>query len=158
MNARVRELVERLELTPHPEGGWYREIHRSEQRVTLSGGAPRSALTTIHFLLARGTRSRWHRVTGEELWHFQEGEPLELLWLGREDSKLHRRVLGSDASHPHVEVIPAGSWQAARPLGDYALLGCTMGPGFEFSDFTLLADHADAEDVRRRFPELADLI
>ncbi len=155
---RARELVERLLLEPHPEGGWYREILRSPRRVTLVGGnGSRSAVTTIHFLLTRGTHSRWHRVSGEEIWHFEEGGPLELMWLDP-GFVMHSRTLGAKGGDAHVEVVPAGCWQSARPLGDYALAGCTMGPGFEFEDFALLANHPDAVEVRRRHPEHAALI
>jgi predicted cupin superfamily sugar epimerase len=158
MDTRIRELIERLALEPHPEGGWYREIFRSARRVTLGTGGTRSALTTIHFLLARGTHSRWHRVAGEEIWHLEEGGPLELMWLTPDLGSIERRMMRADPGAEHVAVVPAGAWQAARPLGDYTLAGCTMGPGFEFEDFTLLANHPDASELQRRHPELAALI
>ena len=129
MIARARELIESLALAPHPEGGWYRQLFKSDERVTRhADGAHRSALTTIYFLLVEGTFSAWHRVSSDEVWHFYEGDALELL---TRDS-----VTRLDAEN-RVHVIRANEWQAARPLGAYALVGCTVGPGFEFDDFEM---------------------
>lgn len=126
---RARQLIESLQLQPHPEGGWYRQVYKSEDRVTRNhDGADRSALTTIYFLLVEGTYSRWHRVDSDEVWHFYEGDPLEL------STRSESVVL--DADH-RVHVIPARAWQSARPLGAYTLVGCTVGPGFEFEDFEM---------------------
>ena len=129
MNSRARQLIEQLGLEPHPEGGWYRQIYKSEGRVTRhADGAERSALTTIYFLLVEGTYSAWHRVSSDEVWHFYEGDPLELL--------TRDAVTRLDADH-RVHVIRANEWQAARPLGAYTLVGCTVGPGVEFDDFEM---------------------
>jgi uncharacterized protein len=132
------DLVRDLALQPHPEGGWYREIYRSPTRVETSRGS-RSALTTIYYLLERNQQSRWHVVQADELWHFYAGAPLELFDYNPTSGELQRHLLGE----VHVAVIPAGSWQAARPLGDYTLVGCTVGPGFEFADFQFVADLPD---------------
>ena len=129
MNARARQLIDSLGLQPHPEGGWYRQVYKSEEKVTRHrDGAERTALTTIYFLLVAGTHSVWHRVTSDEVWHFYEGDPLELL--------TRDTTMRLDADH-RVHVIRAGEWQSARPLGEYVLVGCTVGPGFEFTDFEL---------------------
>ena len=140
------EIVRELRLIAHPEGGWYRELHRSTIRVGTDNG-PRSALTTIYYLLERGQTSRWHVVESDEVWHFYRGAPLELLAYEPKTRALTRRVLGNpDAHHAPVDTIPAGVWQAARSLGEYSLMGCTVGPGFEFSDFRLVAalgDHGE---------------
>jgi len=139
-DARVAELVARLELAPHPEGGWYRETFRSPARVQrASDGAARCGLTSIHFLLAAGQVSRWHRVASDEAWHHHEGGWLELLVFPPDGGALQRIEIGAGAgcwSH----VVPAHWWQAARPLGAYALVGCTVGPGFDFADFVLMSD------------------
>ena len=136
MDSRARQLIETHGLLPHPEGGWYRQLFRSEERVTrLRDGADRSALTTIYFLLVEGTFSAWHRVESDEAWHFYEGEPLELLT--RADLSDTPSSTRLDETN-RVHVVPAGRWQAARPLGAYALVGCTVGPGFEFDDFELV--------------------
>jgi len=150
MTSRAAELVRDLALAPHPEGGHYRELYRSAAR--LPGG--RAACTHIHFLLAAGEKSRWHRVDADELWQLAEGGPLELL---RTDGPhLVRIVLDRPGA---LGAVPPGEWQAARPLGDYALVGCTVAPGFEFSGFRMLADDAvESARLRRDHPDVADLI
>ena len=162
MHPRAAELVATLDLRPHPEGGFYREIFRSTAQVTPADGrGPRAALTTIYFLLAEGAVSRWHRVTSDEVWHLYEGGPLELLEFGASGGALVRHQLGPVGSGTGAPVctIRAGMWQAARPLADYALVGCTVGPGFDFADFRLLADDPDrAAFVRTAWPDVAGLI
>jgi len=135
VNPRARHLIDTLALAPHPEGGWYRQIFKSEDRVTrLADGADRSALSTIYFLLVEGTYSAWHRVQSDEAWHFYEGDPIEVLTrAGEQDSP---RITRLDAEH-RMHVVPARAWQAARTLGAYTLVGCTVGPGFEFDDFEM---------------------
>lgn len=149
---RAEELIRTLGLRRHPEGGHFAEIYKSRRRV-----GPRAALTTIYFLLTEGERSRWHRVAADEVWHFYEGDPLDLMW--EEGNDLHRVQLGLVAVHrAPVAVVPAGAWQAARPLGAYTLVGCTVAPGFEYADFTLLSDVPDeAQRLRERYPDLRDL-
>lgn len=146
-------LIERFGLLPHPEGGWYRELHRSPLRVRRPDGDERAGLTAILFLLQAGEVSRWHRVTGaDETWHFAGGDPLELLVLPAEDGPIQRHGLGpvtllqapDQAGRPAhqqpLAVVPAGCWQAARSLGAWSLVSCCVGPGFDFSDFSLLRD------------------
>lgn len=161
MDPRARELVETLGLAPHPEGGFFREVFRSSDRVTrVSSGEERSALTSIHFLLPSGSFSRWHRVLSDEAWHFAEGSPLELFVCEPGEKAIRRTVLGEvgDGARP-VEVVPAGCAQAARPVGGFTLVGCTVGPGFEFADFQLLADEPDAaRRLRALDPALAALL
>lgn len=160
MHPRAQELVEQLGLEPHPEGGFFREIHRSEQRVRAACGE-RCGLTSILFLLPGGACSRWHRVlAADETWHLYEGDPLELFLADGELARTERRVLApvGEGTSP-VQVVPAGWWQAAQSSGAYTLVGCTVGPGFEFQDFALLADHPElAERLRRAAPQLASLI
>ena len=162
MHPRAAELIATLDLRPHPEGGFYRELHRStSQVVTSDGRGARSALTTIYFLLPGETSSRWHRVSSDEVWHLYEGGPLELLELDGEARHLARHRLGNvgDGDAAPVHTVSAGVWQAARPLGDYALVGCTVGPGFDFADIQMLADDpALPAIVRRAWPEVASLI
>jgi predicted cupin superfamily sugar epimerase len=136
MHARAQELIESLALVPHPEGGWYRQVFRSDEVVTRqTDGAQRSALTTIYFLLVEGMHSAWHRVRSDEVWHFYEGDALELLARADEDDT--PRAVRLDAER-RVYVIRAHEWQAARPLGGYTLVGCTVGPGFEFDDWEMV--------------------
>lgn len=135
MNHRPRQLIDTLALTPHPEGGWYRQTFKSEERVTrLADGVERSALSTIYFLLVEGTFSAWHRVKSDEAWHFYEGDPIEVLT--RTDEHDAPQVTRLDVGQ-RTHVVRAGEWQAARTLGAYTLVGCTVGPGFEFDDFEL---------------------
>jgi predicted cupin superfamily sugar epimerase len=137
MNA--RELIDRLTLLPHPEGGWYREIHRSQDRVQTRRGL-RSAVTTIYYMLEREQLSRWHVVEADEIWHFYGGAALELVGYDPARRRLQRHVLGdAHDGNKTVAVIAAHEWQAARSLGEYSLVGCTVGPGFEFEDFRFVA-------------------
>ncbi len=162
MHPRAAELIATLELRPHPEGGFYREIYRSALQVAPSDDrGSRTALTTIYFLLPQGSISRWHQVASDEVWHLYEGGPLELLELSNSGRDLLRHrlsPLGTGTGAP-VCTIRAGHWQAARPLADYALAGCTVGPGFEYADFRMLADDPErAAEVRTKWPEVAALI
>ena len=134
-------------MIPHPEGGFYRELYRSSSQVQPADDRPaRAALTTIYFLLAEGMHSRWHRVASDEVWHLYEGGPLDLFQAPADGSAIQRIVLGpASASGGPVHVVPAGYWQAARASHcDYALVGCTVGPGFDFADFGFLRDAPDA--------------
>lgn len=160
MSDRVEHLIRTLGLVPHPEGGRFHEVFRSPQRVSTRYGLDRSAMTTIYFLLAEGQKSRWHRVAHDETWHFYEGDPLELLCVAPDLASLERHVLApADAGARPVAVVPAGFWQAARPLGRYTLAGCTVSPGYEDADFSLMSDHAEtAARLERRHPELAALL
>ena len=142
MTAEVRAVIDRLGLRPHPEGGHYREIHRSAATVRPADERPvRRALTTIYYLLVQGEHSRWHRVRSDEVWHFYGGHPLRLHIAPASAAAVDQVTLsGLDGDGCLVHVVPAGCWQAARPLGAYSLVGCTVAPGFEFEDFSFLAD------------------
>lgn len=161
MDARAAALIEHLGLEPHPEGGYYREIFRSTARVRPADErGERAALTSIFFLLPAGAHSRWHRVRSDEVWHLVEGGPLELLVADSRPRRVERTVLGAapPGSGP-VHTVPADAWQAARPLGAFALCGCTVGPGFEFRDFALMCDDAEASRRLRSIdPGSAELL
>ena len=134
-----RELIERLALQPHPEGGWYRELYRSAERVQTARG-DRAALTQIYYLLEPGQFSRWHVIDSEEVWHFYAGAGLELYCYDPVSEKLQCHILGSPLEgNDSVAVIPPGCWQAARPLNGFALVGCSVAPGFEFSEFRFVS-------------------
>ncbi len=161
MHPRAVELISTLDLRPHPEGGYYREVFRSRTHVSPSDArGQRAAMTTIYYLLDAASSSRWHEVASDEVWHFYEGDALELLELAPTGGGLVRHRLGNvgEGQSP-VRVIAAGRWQAARPLGDYCLVGCTVAPGFEFEDFRLLADDPRVADVvRGSWPDVAGLL
>jgi uncharacterized protein len=146
MHARPRELIRLLKLQPHPEGGHFVETFRSGILVSPADGrSRRAALTVIYFLLTEGAFSRWHRVLSDEAWHACEGS-LELFTAPPEGGAVTRTIVGplSDESAP-LHVVPAGWWQAARPRNAYALVGCSVGPGFDYSDFTLLSSIPKAQ-------------
>jgi len=131
------EVVQRLKLVPHPEGGWFRETFRD-----VPGADGRAASTAIYYLLASGQVSHWHRVTdAAEVWHFHAGAPLELSLAPFAGGGATIVILGADLvpeQHPQA-VVAAGDWQSARSLGDWTLVSCTVAPGFEFSKFEMAA-------------------
>jgi predicted cupin superfamily sugar epimerase len=126
------EIIARLGLKPHPEGGHYRETFR-DSRADAAG---RSASTAVYFLLARGERSHWHRVDAVETWHYYAGSPLRLRI---HDGTMRDIRLGPDLAAGEIPqaIVPAHAWQAAESGGDWTLVGCTVAPGFEFSGFEL---------------------
>lgn len=126
----AREIIAKLGLQPHPEGGWYRQTWVGP---VLEG---RASGTAILFLLQAGERSHWHRVDADEIWLWHAGAPL-VLSLGEtraRDLRLGPDVLGGEAVQA---LVPAGWWQAARSLGDWTLVSCTVSPGFRFEGFEL---------------------
>ncbi len=141
MNPRAGELIAQLGLQPHPEGGHYAEVFRSPRAVQPADARPaRAALTSIDFLLAQGEFSAWHRVASDEVWHLLEGVGLRL-WLAPPDlSRFDAVDLQPGALRRHV--VPADWWQAAEPLADFAYVGATVGPGFDFADFSFGRHHA----------------
>jgi predicted cupin superfamily sugar epimerase len=150
--SRVDELVRALGLTPHPEGGYYREMYRARVQVETPRG-PRSAGTAIYYLLPRGEFAAWHQVASDEVWHFYDGAPLTLYLLGAQG--LEAVTLGREVSQgerPQL-VVPAGVLQAAVPRGDYTLVGCTVAPGFDFADWEL----PSRDTLVARHPEHAEL-
>ncbi|MBS0221426.1 MAG: cupin domain-containing protein [Proteobacteria bacterium] len=125
------EIIARLGLQPHPEGGHYRETFRAADQ-------PRGAGTAIYFLLKAGERSHWHRVDADEIWHHYAGAPLELS-LSEDGHEVHRLRLGNDLAigeRPQA-IVPRHTWQAARSLGRWTLVGCTVAPAFDFKGFEL---------------------
>ena len=127
------EIIARLDLKPHPEGGHYRETFRDPQTVA----GERAASTAIYFLLARGEKSHWHRVDAAEVWHYYAGSALTLRIA---DGDGERKIqLGCDLAAGELPqaVVPAHAWQAAESSGDWTLVGCTVAPGFDFSGFEL---------------------
>jgi len=157
LSSRAAELVRALGLAPHPEGGFYREVFRSTATVqTGDGRGERSALTTIDFLLGRGQCSAWHRVRSDEAWHLLEGGPLRLWLLGPERDRIEAVDLADDTRR---HVVPADAWQAAEPLADFAYVGATVGPGFDFADFSFGRDDALLCNVIERLaPDLKRLL
>ncbi|KAL2264818.1 hypothetical protein VTJ83DRAFT_7328 [Remersonia thermophila] len=137
-SATAEQVIAELKLQPHPEGGYFVEIFRDQP----SGGG-RAAVTAIYYLLKAGEVSRWHRVDAVEIWHWYAGAPLKLLvaeQLDDEDApapKEHLLAPNVLAGARPQAVVPAHAWQAARSLGDWTLVGCTVAPGFEYQGFEL---------------------
>ncbi len=159
MHHRATELIRDLRLEPHPEGGYFREVFRSAHKVKPLDQRPeRAALTTIYFLLLKGQHSRWHRVASDEAWHFHEGDPLVVYWIDGENA-VHEEVLATGPPHLPLCVVPAGCWQAAKPRGEYSLVGCTVGPGFDFQDFEMISpDSAEPSQIATLHPKFRELL
>lgn len=132
----ARAIIDRLGLTPHPEGGWYRETWRAP-----AADGNRAIATAIHFLLEEGGRSHWHRVDATEIWLWHAGSPIALLTAPDDSGPVTEQMLSGDirASHSPQIVIAPGHWQAAEARTGWALVSCIVAPGFEFSGFTLAA-------------------
>lgn len=128
------EVIARLALAPHPEGGWYRETWRA----AAEPGA-RPVGTAILFLLEAHQTSQWHRVDADEIWHWHAGAPIALRISADAEGPARAEQLGPDLAAGQLPQrrVPAGHWQAARPLGGWALVGCTVSPGFRFEGFEL---------------------
>ena len=135
MNA--KEIIDTLELTPHPEGGHYRETW-----VATNDGRPTG--TCIYFLLAEGETSHWHRVDATEIWLYHSGAPLVLSLSETETGPAKDHMLGPDllTARPQI-IVPENHWQAARSTGAYTLVSCTVSPGFQFEGFELAAKGFD---------------
>lgn len=135
----ARALIAALDLSPHPEGGWYRQTWAGPMVQGRASG------TAILFLLRAGERSHWHRVDADEIWLWHAGAPLTLSLAATDagpaiDRRLGPEVLAGQA--PQI-VVPAHHWQAAQSLGDWTLVSCTVSPGFRFEGFTLAAPGFD---------------
>ena len=132
------KIIDLLDLSPHPEGGHYRQTWQSE-------GEGRAAGTCIYFLLAEGERSHWHRVDAAEIWHFYAGAPLILSMAETEAGPAIDHVLGPrllENQRPQL-IVPPHQWQAAQSTGAWTLVGCTVSPGFEFDGFELAPEGFD---------------
>ncbi len=129
------EIIARLGLLPHPEGGHYAETWRHRP-----DGGGRGAGTAIYYLLQAGERSHWHRVDAAEIWHYYAGEPLRL-HLSEDGRSVRSAILGPDvaAGQSPQLVVPPQVWQAAEPVGAWTLAGCTVSPAFEFAGFEMAA-------------------
>jgi hypothetical protein len=133
-------LIKQLDLVPHPEGGFYKELYRSPLKVSCQTLATeRSAYTSIYYLLNGNDFSAWHRITSDETWFFHAGTDLCIYTLA-DDGVIKPHVIGpSDAALGFQTTVPANTWFAAQVLdkNSYCLVSCIVGPGFEFTDFEL---------------------
>lgn len=160
MPERPDQLIDILHLQVHPEGGHFCETFRSPSLVTPDDGrGKRNALTIISYLLQAGEKSRWHRVSSDEIWHFCEGDPLDLYWVVPNGGVLQHETIGPrEGDAEPVVVVPAGCWQAARSRGRYSLVSCSVSPGFDFADFEMLNDgSAMADELFDHAPAMRSL-
>lgn len=130
---RPEDIVRRLDLAPHPEGGHFRETYRHRP-----ADGSRGAKTAIYYLLAAGDVSRWHRVDADELWHYYAGAPLRLsVSMDGVATRVIRLGTDLEAGEEPQALVPAGAWQSAESAGAWTLVGCTVAPAFEFEGFEM---------------------
>ena len=158
----IDQLVDKLQLQPHPEGGFFRETYRSEQNIPApwdkeSTSSQRSLSTAILFLITSGNFSAFHRIRRDECWHFYNGQPLLVHQLSPDGTYSCIR-LGNRSCEGQVyqHVVPAGYWFASEveTANGYALVGCTVSPGFDFADFEL----AERNELLQLYPNQGVLI
>lgn len=131
------EIISKLALQPHPEGGWYRQ-------TWADGAEPRANGTCIYFLLKAGETSHWHKVDAAEIWHYYAGAPLVLSLSDSDEGPARDHLLTPDLERGAPQlIVPPHYWQAARTTGDWTLVGCTVSPGFQFEGFELAAPGFD---------------
>ena len=151
-----KEIVERLGLQEHPEGGFYKETYRSNQTIETDKNVYRNISTAIYFLLENENKSLFHRIKSDELWFFHQGEALEIVFI--KEGVLNTIILGNNLENGEMvqATIPANTWFASRVknLNGYSLVSCTVAPGFDFADFEL----AKREDLINEFPNLKETI
>lgn len=155
MIKRAKELIQRFNLSKHPEGGYFLEVYRSQNKCTIHpSGDVRSWLTDIYFLLTQNDISRFHRIKHDEIWHFYEGAPLALTEIDPIAMEIDTITIGQTGSSLNYKhCVQAGIWQSARSMGEYSFVGCTVGPGFEFDDFEMLSDNQDMiETILMKYP------
>lgn len=149
-------LIKKLDLLPHPEGGYYKETYRCADKMTLPGNRERNTSTAIYYLLENGDRSHFHRIKSDELWFFHQGETLEIVSI--ENGELRTVLLGNRLGEGEVPqtVIPANTWFAScvKEGKGFALASCTVAPGFDFADFEM----AGRETLLKEYPHLKTII
>lgn len=145
MDKKVKSLIKLLSLSRHPEGGYYRETFRSKIKIkSPRNKETRNVATNIYFLLPAGEASRFHMVLHDEIWHFYEGSPLELIEASPDGLSISKTLLGKNKNNTRYNhCVKGGNWQAAYSTGNYSLLGCTVAPGFSFDDFRFLRNEQE---------------
>ncbi len=162
MQYTVKELIEKFNLLPHPEGGFYKETYHSEESISKEAlparfTSDRNFSTAIYFLLEQGNFSTFHRIQSDECWHFYAGQTLHVHVI-HPDGKYELLKLGNDIVNGKTfqAIVPAGCWFASEtaPGGEFSFVGCTVSPGFDFADFEL----AKGEELSKQFPKHGELI
>jgi predicted cupin superfamily sugar epimerase len=153
------EIIKDLNLSPHEEGGFFRQTYKSGLIVKPAKESyARSSVTHIYYFLSKGMHSIFHKVKHDEIWNLYDGEGLKLYIYDAENKKIEERMLTKENLNFHT-VVPGNFWQAAEPAGDYVLVGCTVAPGWELEDEEYLSDHPEsAEKLGKLRPDLIRLI
>lgn len=145
-------------LMEHPEGGRFKEVFRSAEIVTAEKGE-RCALTHIYFSLDEKEVSRFHKVSSDEVWNLYDGEGVVLYTWDETSGSLPEKTILSKKENRFCHVVPAGLWQAAAPLSGTVLVGCSVGPGFEFEDFLLIdPDSKEAREILQMNPDMGPFV
>ena len=140
----MKNLIDKYNLVPHPEGGYYAVVYESKQAVTSPVvNKNRKAITHIYFLLLKGQVSLFHIVAHDEIWNYYEGDPLKLIKYN--GLTVEEDIIGSGCSD-YASIVEGGVYQAAESTGVYSLVGCSVAPGFEFEDFSLLRDQFETKE------------
>lgn len=158
----VKKLIEKLNLVPHPEGGYYKETYRSfgmidESSLASSYSGKRNYSTCIYFLLTSEMFSAFHKIQQDEIWHFYSGSPIVIHMIS-DDGIYSKALIGNNFAEDQIPqfVVKGGCWFASEVVnnGNYGLVGCTVSPGFDFEDFEL----PSRNDLANRFPQLREII
>jgi predicted cupin superfamily sugar epimerase len=154
MNA--QDIINKLQMLPHPEGGYYKETYRSEEQTINKEGNKRNTSTAIYFLLENNNISRFHRIKSDELWFFHQGNAIEIVSI--HNNELVSITLGNDIDKGEVPqaVIPANVWFASsvKDGQGFGLVSCTVAPGFDFADFEM----AKQNELLKEYPMLESVI
>ena len=150
----IEHWINQLNLLPHPEGGFFKEVYRSEDQFEARDlprrfSGSRSASTAIYYMLTAKDFSAFHRIQSDEIWHFYAGDPLEIYVIHPDGQSEIKRLHASDGAARPMQIVPFGSWFAAKTTGAFTLSGCTVAPGFDFADFEM----ADSRQLIRQFPQ-----
>ena len=159
---KIQKIIRKLNLQPHPEGGYFKEIYRSQgvinsESLGLEFSGVRNYATSIYFMLTSDTFSAFHKINQDEIWHFYDGSPIKLHVIS-ESGNHTQHIIGKDIFNGQVPqlVVPANHWFAATLVNenDFSLVGCGVSPGFDFKDFNL----PSREYLLQKFPQHADVI
>ena len=157
INFSATDYIERLQLQPHPEGGYYRQTYVSEEQLNAAAlpprfGGDRFVSTAIYFLLEGKDYSAFHRIKSDEIWHFYSGGPLHI-YVIHPTGESEVLKLGNDLQNGYSfqQIVKAGCWFASKPASEnsFSLVGCTVAPGFDFADFEM----AKREELLRVYPQ-----
>lgn len=153
------EIIKDLDLSPHDEGGFFRQTYKSDLIVKPAKESyARSSVTHIYYFLSKGMHSKFHKVKHDEIWNLYDGEGVKIYIFDDKNNRVEEHILSKRDFEFHT-VVQADIWQAAEPVGDYVLVGCTVAPGWESEDEEYLSDHPEViEKLGRLRPDLKRLV